>query len=342
MTKRPGSRQPTDAPHPEPAVLCSVPSELAHELIEPLRRHHVEAGVEIEVLEERRLRDRRSSRQRRGTDEGPPAGTEDRRKIRSSDGRRVGEQRAELVPIEAPAGLPRKAEPYAERILFFRRVPLTAERVEELEVARLVTRIQSNGNEDFAELYRLFFDRIYAYLRVLLRDSHEAEDATQQVFMRVFQALPDYELRDKPFQNWLFTVARNLAMTQLRKSGRMEVEEEGILNLRRDRTAAHEPEAPSLGWISDGDIVLFIERLPLTQRQIIALRYLMGMTHREIADILGRSEDDVKAQHHRAVKFLRERLAAIGRGPRPSRRRAGHSRVFRPAELLRHRRFALH
>jgi DNA-directed RNA polymerase specialized sigma24 family protein len=95
-----------------------------------------------------------------------------------------------------------------------------------------------------------------------------------------------------------------------------------------------------LDWISDRELVLFVDRLPLAQRQVLLLRYMLDLTHAQIAEVLDRTPDDVRALHSRALRFLRTRLAALGRDARHGTR----SRAMRPvreARVLRHRRFVL-
>jgi iron uptake system EfeUOB component EfeO/EfeM len=134
--------------------------------------------------------------------------------VRNKAGRRVGPRRAPTMAIDA-LPLPRKARAHAKRIVFVERVEPSAEHMADLDSARIVTRFQSGDADAFTALYMRYFDRVYSYLRVLFReDSHEAEDLTQQVFVRAFEALPRYERRSQPFRAWLFTIARNLAMTR--------------------------------------------------------------------------------------------------------------------------------
>jgi RNA polymerase sigma factor (sigma-70 family) len=59
-----------------------------------------------------------------------------------------------------------------------------------------------------------------------------------------------------------------------------------------------------------------VERLPLVQRQVLTLRYMMDMSNREVGEVLGRSPSEVRVLHFRAVGFLRERMEAVGRGER--------------------------
>jgi RNA polymerase sigma-70 factor (ECF subfamily) len=212
-------------------------------------------------------------------------------------------------------------------------------KAEDAQVARLVGRIQSGERDAFAEVYETYFDRVYSYLRVMLRSSHEAEDAAQQVFVKAMEALPRYRTGTKPFRAWLFTIARNHALDQLRAKGRMQPEDPAELDLRRDAKA--EEEVPALDWISDQDLLLFLERLPDAQRQVLALRFMLDMTTAEIASVLDCKPNDVSVLQYRALTFLRDRLAAIGRGPERRRASDPMRRWVRPARVLRRRRFAM-
>jgi RNA polymerase sigma-70 factor (ECF subfamily) len=324
-------------------LLCLVPAEVAPALLEPLRRHYRDAEVEVEILPERRRGERRSGEERRKRDKGPPKGGEERRLIRNADGRRVGEHRAELVRTEPPNELPRKARPYAERISFYKRIPIPAERAEDLDTARLVTRIQAaaEGQQAFAELYERYFSRVYAYLTVVLAGQDDVEDAAQEVFTQVFEALPSYERRRQPFRAWLFTIARHHALSRLRKGKRMVVSDPHDVERLRDGQGSDEVDLTALNWSTDGDLLLFVERLPLPQRQVLALRYLLDMPLTEIAKIVDRSQEDVRILHHRALRFLEQRLTAVARRPMRGEKARFHRRR-RQSGILRLRRFALH
>ncbi|MDX6652464.1 MAG: hypothetical protein QOJ38_1245 [Solirubrobacterales bacterium] len=227
------------------------------------------------------------------------------------------------------------------QIAFVERLEPSAEHIEDLETARLVTSIQAGAGPDaFTALYRRYFDRIFSYLRLLVNDSHQAEDLTQDVFIKLMEKIPDYRRRSEPFRAWLFTVARNQAIDRLRRSNRLELDENGA----GERAQAARSDEPSLGgfdWISDGDLVLFIERLPLAQRQVLVLRFMLDMTHAEIAAVLGRSAVDVRTLQHRALRFLNGRLGAIRARPSTEKRRTRSQIYRRQAPVLRMRRFSL-
>jgi RNA polymerase sigma-70 factor (ECF subfamily) len=214
------------------------------------------------------------------------------------------------------------------------------ERAEDLDSARLVTRVQGGDGEAFGILYKRYFDRVYGYVRVAVRDAHEAEDIAQRVFMQVFEALPGYRRTGKPFRAWLFSIARNRVIDHLRKHERVEVTDPAEIDRRREREGSEEIALNALNWIGDADLMLFIERLPAVQQQVLALHFVMGLRAAEIAKVLGRDPSDVRVLKSRALRFLRARLAAIGREPGESAAPPAR-RIGRQATVLRKRRFVL-
>ena len=321
-------------------VYCIVPFELAVSLHEPLRQHFA-ADPSVEVVVEQRGRERRRGGERRSADAGSD---EERRRIRNAGGRRVGPRRAPTMAVDALSpslSLPRKARRHADRLVFVERVEPSEEHLSDLDSARLVTRLQAGDEDAFATLYLRYFDRVYSYLLVIFRnDRHETEDVAQQVFVGAFEALPRYERRAKPFRAWLFTIARNQAISRMRQLGRSEPVEPALLEEQRDTEPAEETVS-ALSWLSDRELVMFVERLPLAQRQVLVLRYLLDLPTKEIGAILGRSVDDVRMLEHRAVRFLEARLTAVGRGAEHERRRPAFGRT-RWMPVTRQRRWALY
>jgi RNA polymerase sigma-70 factor (ECF subfamily) len=226
-------------------------------------------------------------------------------------------------------------------LAFVERIEPSAQRVEDLDTARLVAAFQSGDGDAFGQLYVRYFDRVYTYMRVVYRDTHEAEDATQQVFMKVLEALGRYERRSQPFRAWLFVIGRNYAIGDLRKLRRLEpIAPEQML--ARHESEEHDHAAQeTLDWITDRELLMFVERLPEAQRQVLVLRFLLDLTHSEVATVLARSPDDVRGLQHRALVFLRQRLVALGRAPEYDNPRVRMRRCRDHALVLRSRRFAL-
>ena len=287
-----------------PIIYCVIPADLADELHEGLREfYREEPGIQVVV--EQRQADRRHRRDRR--QQAVAAVEQDRRQLRAKSGRRVEERRAEQRPAEPPA-LPDDFEPHRERLLFVvREEPTTLER-EDADTARLVVRIQAGDKELVGPLYLRYFDRVYAYLKITLQDPHEAEDAAQAVFMRVIEALPSYERREVPFRAWLFRIVRNDAINRLRQRQRLTVEDPDDL-AERGEGATPPPGPEEIDWIGDARLLALVERLPLGQRQVIVLRYMMDFNTIEIAELLDRSPEAIRQLHHRAMRYLRQRMS---------------------------------
>jgi RNA polymerase sigma-70 factor (ECF subfamily) len=328
-------------------VYCVVPRDLAP-LLHDLLRRHFRADRSVEVVVEQRTSERRLASDRRSN--GQPAGGEaatgrtddaaDRRVIRAYSGRRLGERRALEVAVAAPV-LPRRARSHVDRLVFFERLEPSASEQEDIDTARLLIRIQAGERDLFAFLYTRYFDRVYSYLRIALDDPHEAEDAAQQVFVNVLRALPQYELRRSPFRAWLFTIVRNCALKELGRRARIEPSDPDELTKEWEASAPAGTELSALDWISDRELMMFVERLSLAQRQVLVLRFLLGLTTAEIAAVLGRSQVEVRSIQSRAVRFLRARLEALGRtAPREGRVRMRG--CLRQARVLGARRWALH
>jgi RNA polymerase sigma-70 factor (ECF subfamily) len=226
-------------------------------------------------------------------------------------------------------------------LLFIERLEPGSQQLEDIDTARLVTRIQSGDTDAFATLYTRYFDRVYGYLHVILRNAHESDEVTQEVFTRVLAAVGDYERRDKPFRSWLFAIVRNCALDRVRDQQRTELRAPDEFRDNGDEQV--QPVAlGALSWISDPEVMMLVERLPLAQRQVLVLRYLLDLPSRDVAEILQRSHADVRILQHRALQFLRQRLEALGRTPEHGRRGGIRMRIYgKQLRVLRTRRFAL-
>jgi RNA polymerase sigma-70 factor (ECF subfamily) len=220
---------------------------------------------------------------------------------------------------------------------------IDGEAEEDLDSARQVEDFQNGDNEAFSVLYSRYFDRVFGYLRVAFKDEHEAEDGTQQVFTQVFEALPGYERRKQPFRAWLFVVVRNYAVSFLAKQNRIEIVDPAELDRRREAVAPpvdSDAELRTLSWITDSEMLVFVERLPVVQRQVLALRFMMDLSLKQSAEVLGRTSNDIAALQHRAIVFLRTRLNALGR----TATKPGENYMkawLPPAQVIRRRRDSL-
>lgn len=319
-------------------IYCVVPAELAGKLHERLRAEF--AGVdEVEVVVEQRAQDRRARGERRQAALGPRPGAAERRQVLEPAGRRIGERRAAHVAVDPPLQLPRWARRHARRLAFVERVEPTSEHAEDLDTARLVTRFQAGETAAFSGIYVRYFDRIYVYLRSLLGESHTAEDVTQQVFLRVLEALPGYERRSQPFRAWLFRIARNAALSHRRKHRRVEAADPATLERLADQAEVVGSRGLAVRplLLENGKLVQALDALTEDQKQAILLRFVFDMSNEEIAAALERSVQAVRALQHRGLRELEARMSVR---ERQSGRRTPMRVRFRPARVARERRYA--
>jgi RNA polymerase sigma-70 factor (ECF subfamily) len=174
------------------------------------------------------------------------------------------------------------------------------------EVARAVARAKQGDRGAIRFLYLRYADNIFGYARSIVRNDHDAEDIVQQVFTRMMTAIQSYEQRSVPFSAWLLRITHNLAIDHVRRRSRLceEPEEAACLD---------EPEHESRQLrLLLGEA---LAQLPPVQREIVVLRHIGGLSPREIAERLGRSEDSVHGLHHRGRRALRETLAQMGASP---------------------------
>jgi RNA polymerase sigma-70 factor, ECF subfamily len=172
-------------------------------------------------------------------------------------------------------------------------------------IAAAVRRAQCGDMDAFRFLYLRYKNNVYGYVLSIVRDEHDAEDATQHVFLKLMSVIPNYEPRRVPFTAWIIRVARNVAVDYQRN---------------RRSIPCEEVFAPSLS-IDDCDrerrwgLEHALETLPEDQRDVVVLRHLVGLSPAEIAAWMGRSEASVHGLHHRGRENLRRELANIECAP---------------------------
>jgi RNA polymerase sigma-70 factor, ECF subfamily len=169
---------------------------------------------------------------------------------------------------------------------------------------RLVELAKAGDAEAFGRIFDEFHGAIYRFVASRVGSPSDAEDLTQLVFVKAFEALPRYEVRGTPIGGWLFRLARNATIDHVRTnrehadlavaSGRASEERgpEGITILRTDLDA----------------VAGAIRRLTPEQREVIILRFFAGLTPREVGELMDRSDGTIRGLQFRAIEALRRTL----------------------------------
>ena len=172
----------------------------------------------------------------------------------------------------------------------------------------LVQRAQQGDKEAFAQLYETHFDRIYRYVLLRMRNKAEAEDMTQQVFVKAFESLPSFKWKGIPFSAWLFRIAHNLVVDHVRKEKKRPTVylEESLA------VSASNPVLEAERRLNIEQLISATKNLTAAQREVISLRFAGGLPVAEVAKVMGKSQGAVKALQHSAIVALRKHLVREG------------------------------
>ncbi len=160
----------------------------------------------------------------------------------------------------------------------------------------IVDAARAGDEAALAELYNLYFPRVYRYILARMGNPYDAEDLTEEVFLRVLDAIERFQWREAPFSAWLFRIAHNAVISQRRKEGArgrasplseaLPVDSQGPEEMVANRLALNE-------------IMRAAETLPEAQRRVIGFRFAAGLSVAETAQAMGKGEGPASLQGHR-------------------------------------------
>ena len=167
----------------------------------------------------------------------------------------------------------------------------------------LVAKAKAGDTTAFEELYRSHVGRVYALCLQMTRNATEADDLTQEIFVRTWQKLGSFR-GDSAFATWLHRLAVNLVLTDRRAHSRR------IARITpTDDLSPYEGQDAAVNPGMSMDIEQAISKLPEGARRVFVLHDVQGFRHQEIATMMGLATGTTKAQLHRARRLLREALA---------------------------------
>jgi RNA polymerase sigma-70 factor (ECF subfamily) len=158
-----------------------------------------------------------------------------------------------------------------------------------------------NTPQGFEDLYRNTFPRVYSYVASLLRDRSAAEDVTAAAFERAYRKRSGFSARRGSPEAWVFGIARNAALDELRKRKRrakLETEPGDVWSPGPDEEAER--------LMRREEVRAALATLDPRDRDLVALKFAGGLSNAEIAGVLRISESNVGSRLHRAVEKLRK------------------------------------
>jgi len=169
----------------------------------------------------------------------------------------------------------------------------------------LVRRAQQRDEEAFTQLYEANFDKIYRYVALRIGDKTEAEDMTQQVFLKALQSLSSFKWRGISFSAWLFRIAHNQVVDYLRKKTKQATTllDESLVSSNSD------PQLVAEHKLDIEQLLSATKRLTEAQREVLSLRFAGELPVAQVAKVMGKSQGAVKALQHSAIGALRKVLS---------------------------------
>ena len=172
-----------------------------------------------------------------------------------------------------------------------------------LGLTDLVRRARQGDQDAFAELYKARVGAISRYVGAIVRDAHRTEDAVAQTFLLAWQDLPRLR-RAERFDAWLFRIAHNRAINEVGRRATVPLEDVPA------PVAEDASSSPSIVAERRADAERLrreLLRLSPAHREVLVLRFFHELSHAEVARVIGRRVEAVRALQHRALEQLRRR-----------------------------------
>jgi RNA polymerase sigma-70 factor (ECF subfamily) len=171
----------------------------------------------------------------------------------------------------------------------------------------LVKRAVAGDADAFGELYLLHLDAIYRYVYYRVGDANDAEDLTEQVFLKAWKSLSRYKRRGNPFTSWLYRIAHNAVVDHYRR-------QKPTVSMPSSEKVDRESKQPTpLEQVIEAEeaaaLATAVTQLSEEQQQVIILRFVEGLKHTEVARIINRREGACRMIQHRALTALNQLLS---------------------------------
>jgi RNA polymerase sigma-70 factor (ECF subfamily) len=168
---------------------------------------------------------------------------------------------------------------------------------------QLIRNVQNGDKEAFGKLYLTYLDRIYRYIFFRVnQDKQAAEDLSEVTFMKAFQSIEKFSLDKGTFQSWLYRIAHNTVLDHykaFKAMGRVQEDTASVESMK-----VIEEELDTKQQIES--VLAAMKKLTDEQREVITLRFVEGLSHKQIAFVLNKQEDAIRAIQYRGLQSLKK------------------------------------
>ena len=176
--------------------------------------------------------------------------------------------------------------------------------IDDAAIERLVAEAQRGDPWAFGMIFDHYHEAVYRFIASRVHRPSDAEDLTQLVFVKALEALPRYEARGIPFGGWLFRLARNAIIDQVRtRRDHLSL----VAAVTRETDEAGPEQRAALSEDLDR-LAEALKELTDDQREVIELRFFAGLSVMEAAAAMGRQEGTIRGLQFRAIAALRRSL----------------------------------
>jgi RNA polymerase sigma-70 factor (ECF subfamily) len=169
-----------------------------------------------------------------------------------------------------------------------------------MNIEQVIKRAKAGDTEAISDLYQLHADAIYRYILYRVPTDSDAEDLTAEVFLKMVEGLSDYQYKGIPFEAWLYRIAAaRVADFHRSKYRHPETELQETL---ADHVAQPEEQVQQLQEIEG--LRQILDQFSEEEQTLLILRFVERKSHKEVANILGKTPAAVKAAQHRVLVQL--------------------------------------
>jgi RNA polymerase sigma-70 factor (ECF subfamily) len=184
----------------------------------------------------------------------------------------------------------------------------------------LMARVVTGDTQALGVLFERYQQPLFGFLFRLLNDRTVVEDLLQDTFFRIYDRRKTYQLGMK-FTTWMFTIAKNLTTDYFKHSARRELPVSQMAS-NDDGTEEAEPFVDATDVVENWEkaelaraVQQAVNSLPDDQRTVVILREYEGLSYREIASVVGVTEEAVRVRAHRARQTLKRLLTPLVETP---------------------------
>jgi len=189
-----------------------------------------------------------------------------------------------------------------------------AESPDDSYIVELVDRVvAARDARAFGELYDRFVERVYRYVYFRTGSHTEAEDLTEQVFLKAWEAIGRYRWQGRPFLAWLYRLAHNAHIDHVRSQRPTT----SLTNDERPLDLASPSASVELGRALDAEVIAgALAELTIEQQQVIVMKFIEGLDNEQIAQLMDKREGAIRALQMRALMSMRRVLERQGESGR--------------------------